>query len=136
MEEALTAHLLASTSLAEMVGNRITWDERPQGEALPSVVFNLIDGAPEYSDEGTAGMSNARIQIDCWATDTTGANGSTTAKEVARAVIAAMPIDMTRNGVEFQGVFLDATRDFPPETGPGGVQFFRRSLDYLISFTS
>jgi len=136
MEEALTAHLLASTVLADMVGSRITWDERPQGEALPAVVLNLIDSIPEYSDEGIAGLSTARVQIDCWAAKRPGDSGSTLAKQVAAAVVDAMPVSMTVNGVEFQGVFLDVARDFPPETGPGNVQFFRRSLDYQITFTS
>ncbi|HEV7284320.1 MAG TPA: DUF3168 domain-containing protein [Kaistia sp.] len=136
MEEALTAYLLASTPVTDLVGLRVTWDERPQGDALPAVVLNLIDSAPEYSDEGLAGLSMARVQIDCWAAHASGSNGSTLAKAVAKAVTGSMPVAMTVDGVEFQGVFLDAARDFPPETGPGGVQFFRRSLDYLLSFTS
>ncbi len=61
MEEALTAHLLASTPLTDLVALRITWDERPQGDALPAVVLNLIDSSPEYSDEGLAGLSTSRV---------------------------------------------------------------------------
>jgi hypothetical protein len=135
MEAALTDHLLASAALVALVGPRITWDERPQGDALPAVVLQWIDGAPEYSDEGFAGLTAARLQIDCWATHGAGNNGSTLAKEVARLVVAALPVSITVSGVEFQGIFPEAIRDFPPEMAAAQIPVFRRSIDYLISFT-
>lgn len=135
MEAALSDYLLASSALVALVGNRITWDERPQGDSLPSVVLQWIDGVPEYSDEGRAGLTTARLQIDCWATHEPGKNGSTLAKEVARLVAAALPVSMTASGVEFQGVFIDSIRDFPPEMAAAQIPVFRRSLDYLITFT-
>jgi hypothetical protein len=135
MEEALTKHLLASTAVTAMVGDRITWDERPQGDSLPSLVLQVIDGAPEYSDEGSARLTTLRVQIDCWATHADGANGGTIAKQLGRAVAEALPVAMMIDGIDFQGVFPEIIHDFAPEIGPGQVKFFRRSLDYMISYT-
>lgn len=135
MEAALTDHLLASAALVALVGSRITWDERPQGDVLPAVVLQWIDGVPEYSDEGFAGLTASRLQIDCWATHQPGKNGSTLAKQVARLVIAALPVSITVSDVEFQGIFPETIRDFPPEMAAAQIPVFRRSIDYLISFT-
>lgn len=132
MEEAIAAKLLATTALTTLVGTRIQWDQRPQANALPSVTLTVISGAPLYSDEGNTDLVNVRLQIDSWAKDTATQSGSSLAKLVAREVMAALAtVHMTVSGVEFQGVFPDNIQDFS-EQGQGGVQIYRRALDYDI----
>lgn len=128
MEEAFIAKLLASSGLTTLVGTRIQWDQRPQGNDLPAVTLSVISGAPLYTDEGNVGLSNNRVQIDCWA------SGSSSAINVARAVQSALSsVSMTQDGVEFQGVFPDSIQSFV-EMGQGGAVVYRRSLDYDLWF--
>jgi len=128
MEEAFTNYLLGSTGLAELVGPRITWATRPQASALPAIVLHKISGAPEYSDEGEAGLASARIQVDCW--------GPTyaAAKTVARQVMARLSGDgaaFNQDGIEFQAAFNEDGQD-SFERGAGGEDLYRHRLDFGI----
>ncbi len=128
MEEAFTQYLLGSTDLTDLVGQRITWATRPQASALPSIVLHKISGAPEYSDEGEAGLFSARIQIDCW--------GSTyaAAKGVGREVMARLSgggASFTQEGMEFQASFNEDEQD-SFERGAGGEDLYRTRLDFII----
>lgn len=71
MEEALRAWLLASAALRALVGPRVDWAMRPQGEAIPSngaaIVLHLINDLPAMNLAGPSGWSVARVQVDCWA---------------------------------------------------------------------
>lgn len=125
MEEALIAYLLADAGVAALVATRVTPGKRTQGGDLPAIVFHLVSGAPEYDDQGTTGLVDSTIQIDCWASTYTGA------KLVARAVKAALQdFDGTIDGVEFQAVFLEAERDFAPSGGGQAEYLHRTSLDF------
>lgn len=128
MEEAFTNYLLVSSGLTDLVGPRITWATRPQASSLPALVLHKISGAPEYSDEGEAGLFSARIQIDCW--------GGTyaAAKGVAREVMARLSGDgaaFTQEGIEFQAVFNEDGQD-SFERGAGGEDLYRHRLDFII----
>jgi len=132
MEEAIVAKLLATSALTVLVGQRIHWDQRPQGSSLPAITIFVVDGAPLYTDEGSAGLRRMLIQIDCWAKNDGGVSGSTKAKLVAREVIAALSsVSMTQSGIEFQGVFYENTID-TDEQMQGGEIIYRRILQYEL----
>lgn len=126
MEEALTAHLLASSGLTALVGDRIDWARRPQGKRLPAVVLFVVDALPAYTMQGPTSLVSSRIQVDCW--------GETYAsvKAVAREVTQALSgIDEVINGVDLRGGFKEAERD-SFEVGGGGADLYRVSLDFTI----
>jgi hypothetical protein len=134
MEEAISTKLLATTALTALVGTRIHWGQRPQAGALPAVTMFVVDSIPVYADDGDHGMTSARVQIDCWASDADGVNGQSKAIQVARQVRAALEsVSMTVGGVTFVGVFpnFDA-QDYTPEQGQGGVVIYRRSLEFQL----
>ena len=134
MEEAFTNYLLGSTDLAALVSTRITWVMRPQASLLPSIVLHKISGAPEYSDEGEAGLLSARIQIDCWATNVPPDSGYAIAKNVSRQVMARLSGDgaaFTQDGIEFQASFNEDGQD-SFERGAGGEDLYRTRLDFII----
>jgi hypothetical protein len=130
MEQAITQKLIGSTAVTALVGTspaRIQWDRRPQAAALPSITLSNISGAPWYSDEGSAGAETRRIQIDCWADD------STEAKSVAHSVKVALPVTFTSAGFRFVGCDPENTIDFV-EQEQGDTPIYRRMLEYLVSF--
>ena len=129
MEEALIAKLLTDSGVAALVGTRIHPGVRPQGTALPTIVFNMISANPSYSDDGEDGIAEARIQLDCW-----GAT-YTDAKKTARAVKTALSgFGGTVNSVRFRYIALDLEHDMQ-ETGADAASYpFRTSLDFIIVF--
>jgi hypothetical protein len=127
MEEALIGRLLVAPGVAAMVEERVFPGSRPQGSALPAVVFSLVDGAPLYADEGEVGIAQARIQIDCWADSYAGA------KTLARAVKACLSDFVGEaGGTQFLSIFIDAERDLR-EGGSGAADYpFRTSIDFTV----
>jgi hypothetical protein len=131
MEQAITQKLISSGPVTTLVGTspaRIHWDRRPQASALPSITLSNISGAPLYSDEGSAGIVTRRVQIDCWADD------STEAKTLAYAVTVALrEVEMSSAQFSFSGVFPENTIDFS-EQEQGETPIFRRMLEYVFWF--
>lgn len=125
MEEALVAKLLASAGVTALVGNRINWTRRPQGNATPAVVLNMIDGSPGYTLAGPDGLYRNRVQVDCWA------KTYAQAKLTARAVDAALSgFKGVSGGVSFRAVFIDSERDDYAAEGPDPLN--RTMLDLMV----
>lgn len=128
MKQALTNYLLDAEDLEALIADRITWGVRPQGSALPSIAMHQISGSPEYDDDGEAGLSSARIQIDCW--------GDTyiAADNVARQVMVRLSGNgaaFVQDDIEFQAAFNeDHQDDF--ERGAGDEDLYRVRLDFMI----
>lgn len=82
MEEALTAALLGFAPLTDLVADRIHWDMRPQGGALPCVVVQDITARFSYTHSGRDNLVATVVQLDGY--------GATKATVVAikRALIA------------------------------------------------
>lgn len=125
MEEVLVAHLLNYAPLSALVGIRVNWNVRPQISELPSVVMTKVSAERSYHMLGSNGLVAARIQMDCW--------GFTFASvmSVARALRDVLSgAKFTEDGVQFQGIFLDAERHFFEEEA--AERFHRVSLDFII----
>ena len=121
MEEALVALLLADTSLSALVGMRIHWGVRPQGEALPGVTLFRTDGADQPTYAGPDGLGDSHVQADCWA------ETYASAKAVARALKAAAA---GRHGATLKGVFVQSERDTQEHVPPALI--FRVSIDLRV----
>ena len=127
MEEALVAYMLASTSLATLVGTRINWTRSPQGSTSPRIVLYRISGLRDMSlNNGPTGYVSSRVQCDCIGTS------YSSAKAVARALEARLSgYSGTTGGVRFEGVFLIGERDDYLEADTPD-KLFRTSLDFNI----
>jgi hypothetical protein len=127
MEEALIAKLLAAPGVAGLAGTRVYPGSRPQGSGLPAIVFNRIDGAPLYADEGELGLVQARVQVDCWADSYSGAKG------LARATNAALSAFVGEvAGTQFLSIFIDAERDLREGGANAAEYLFRTSIDFIV----
>ena len=108
-------------------GTRVYPGARPQGSALPALVFNRIDGAPLYADDGEVGLAQARVQIDCWAAT------YTAAKQLARAVKASLSGFVGEaGGVDFPSILIDAERDLREGGSNAAEYLFRTSIDFIV----
>lgn len=66
MEEALRDLLLGTAALTEMVGRRVDWGVRPQGDALPAITLERISGEVQMNTNAPSGWDVDRVQIECW----------------------------------------------------------------------
>jgi hypothetical protein len=129
MEESLRAYLIADTTLSGLISTRLAWGVNDQGGAMPRATMQIISGSPEYSDEGESGLSENRVQVDCFGTT------YASAKAVARAVTARVSgASFIQGGVRFN-VFIDSERD-DPEAFEGGREVHRVSLDLIVWHTA
>ena len=125
MEEAIRAFLLATTAVTNICGTRINFGTHPQGLAYPAIVLNTIGDAEDHTLVGPDGLSQGRIQADCYATTYGGA------KLLSRAVRAALD---GYSGGDFSGVFLAGSRDDREGGGNEPDRNFRASLDFLTNW--
>lgn len=125
MEEELRALLLADAAIAALVGRRVDWTSRPQGNALPAIVLHLIDGAEGYTLQGRDGLFRGRVQVDCWG-DT-----ARQAKMTARAVIGLLA---GYRGGGFQGVFHVSGADDRAGGSNEADRPFRSRLDFTMNW--
>lgn len=129
MEEALTARLLASEPLTEIVATRINWGRRVQGEPLPGLTLMNVSPGRSYTYQGPAGLSGPRVQFDGYALD------FLTAKAIGRALITTLETPLTIGGIAFGPAFLAAERGPETQDLGGGAQVFGISLDFFIWFS-
>lgn len=123
MEEALRTYLVADAGLSALVGERIIWNARPQGEALPCIVLQRITGSRDYHLMGRSGLVDSLVQADCW--------GSTwlSTKGVARALVEAL------DGVvlaPFQKAFVTSERDTFEVDDQGGQGYHRTMIEFRV----
>ena len=126
MENAFRALLTSSAAVtAHVPATRINFGTHPQGAQFPGIVLNTIDDAEGMTFTGPDGLSQARVQVDCY--------GATyaEAKSLARTVRG----DLNGfSGGQFQGVFLALSRDYH-ETGAADRPY-RVSMDFLVKWSA
>jgi hypothetical protein len=124
----LIAYLLASATITALTGTRITPAAASQGAALPYVTVEAITRGPLYADDGAVGLTQDRVQIDCWATTFSGA------RALADAVIARLSAvrDVVQGATTFVYMLIDNTQDLR-EAGSNAFEYtYRMSLDVII----
>ncbi|MCL4065341.1 DUF3168 domain-containing protein [Pseudomonas sp. GX19020] len=122
MEAALRAMLVADPSLP--VKERINWGIHPQGTPLPALVLNVInDRDNSLHMQGTGGLWQGRVQIDCYGMT------YTPAVELSKAVIKLL--HGYRAG-DFRLIQLDTRRDHH-DTGAADRPY-RIGLDFIINY--
>lgn len=126
MEQAFRALLTGSAAIMALVPvTRINWLLAPQGTPRPHVVLTLVDDAEGLTLTGPDGLSQGRVQVDCYA-DTYAA-----AKAVANEIRALLH---GYRGGSFRLIEHTLTRD----TREGGTNEadrpYRCGLDFLTTW--
>jgi hypothetical protein len=102
MEESFRALLTGSAAVTALVpAPRIAWDSAPQGSVLPLIVLRVVSGFDDAHMQGPNGMTQYRVQVDCYATS------PASARQVSRAVKDRLHF---YRGGNFLGVFHAGTR--------------------------
>ena len=127
MEEQLRALLLNDSGVSGRVGTRVNFGAHPQGQPFPAIVLNTISETEGYTLQGPNGVTNTRVQVDCYA-QTYGA-----AKRLSRAVRSLL--SGHQQGA-FQGVFLAGSREGREGGSNDAERPYRASLDFMVQFTN
>lgn len=133
MKAALVTLLLADAGVAAAVGDRVHWDERVQGGALPAVVLHAAGGGgDDYHLRGRIDRRETRVQVDCL--------GQTylAADELAGAVRDCLSgYRGSVGGVRFTGIFLDgAPRDIGDGGGAATPRLYGIALDFMVNHST
>lgn len=80
IEEGLVAHLMADSSVTDLISTRLYPLVVPQDASLPAVAYQRISGPREHAHDGPSGLARARVQFT--------ALGSTYAE--AKSVVTAL----------------------------------------------
>lgn len=122
MEEEFRAILVANSAVVSLAPlPAINWGAHPQGLPLPGVVMNVMSDFQGITMAGADGLSQGRVQVDCYAM-TYGA-----AKALSRAVVGALH---AYRGAGFSLVEHVATRDSREGGSNEAERPFRVSLDF------
>lgn len=127
MEEALTAAALAYDPFTAAVAGRINWDERPQGDPLPGIVFTLVSDPPLYTFKKRLSSSYPLVQLDCWGGTPDEAKAL---REIAKGFIDTLTTAPLQAFIE--GVHGSAEAGDGPQPETQTTTFFRASLDVRV----
>lgn len=123
-ETALRQRLKDDTAVKAIVGTRINWTERPQREAFPAVVLQIIADDRSQHMKGNNGYRATRVQADCYGTK------RDTVAQLREAVIAALLPEATVSPVSFRRGFVNTVIDRSQNTETGFVH--RDLIDLTI----
>lgn len=129
MEQGLVQRLISSNAITSLIGTspaRVQWLRRPQSSALPSITLQVISRVPVYSDEGSAGLIQARVQIDCWGDDFIDVVNLAAAVTLQLATVTWGSAQFN-----FVNVVPENTIDFS-DTEQGETPIYRRMLEYTL----
>lgn len=124
MEEDFRALLLNTTAVTDVVSTRIDFAGGAQGTPDPRIVLWVIGDNEEHRMCGPDGLSDGRVQVDCYC----GEYGQ--AKLLSRAVRAALDGHSDAN---FQGIFHAGTRDSREGGTNEAYRSYRVSLDFITN---
>lgn len=84
IESAIRAALLADSTVAGLIGDRVYPLVLPQNPTLPAIVYQRIASPPDLSNDGPAGPLRTRLQLTLWASTWSGS------RAIAAAVKAVL----------------------------------------------
>lgn len=125
MTEAIYNILSNTAGVTAIVSTRIYPVRLPLDTDYPAVTFQLVSSIPENHKTGRANYFNSRIQVNCFAVDTSTASGNQKSIDLAVAVKAALErktpgtyggigvknitllneFDLTDDSSDYEGVF-------------------------------
>lgn len=124
MLDALRKRLRDDAGLAALQANRVDWETRPQGAALPGTVLSVISDPVAQNYRGPQALQRTLVQADLYAAS---------AKELAAlesAFVAAILPAMQVDGVKFARAFIIDRRTRSRDGKPDFVHC--RQIDFYV----
>lgn len=133
----LKTYLVASTTITNLIEERVERQYVRQGTAYPHLLLTALDDTPPlYHLGGEPDISEFMVQIDAYAKDDGGPNGAYVAQQLADAVrnrISGYRGDMGNTSVRSCTLLRSNALDEEPEAGEQG-RTHRVSMDYQIKY--
>lgn len=124
MQTQLRTRLLNNATVSGIVGTRIDWGARPQGDPYPSLVLTLVNDERPQSFSGNISSRATIVQIDCY-----GVSVAQVAT-LREAVISAIVPSATVGGIIFDRAFIQTVRNMSSISDTGIV--YRDSIDCQV----
>lgn len=118
----------ASAGVAAIVSTRLYSGARPEGDALPAVVWEEVSDVPRPPIDITSGAEpmTARIQVNCLAASSAGV------RSLKEAVIAACHKQSgSIGGIAVQSVLQDAAG---PRSYDALVDTWQQPVDFIVQY--
>jgi len=126
LEEALVARLLADETVVALVGDRVSMEERQEGDPLPAITLQLISSRRDQHMKGFQAVQRHRVQLDVWAAT------YEAKKAIFEAAIPALVPAVVFGGRRFRRAMVENEGDRPSGGKlPGIPKIFRRSADLI-----
>lgn len=119
----LRTFLLADATLTTLISTRLYPGVLPQNPILPAMTYQWISGPRFHSTDGPSGLSNPRIQFDCWASTYLEAETVFTALRKRLDGYQGMA-----GSSRIQAAFLESERDEYEDE----ARLYRRSADFFV----
>lgn len=129
--------LNTSVNIANMIEGRIEYEYVRQNTAYPHILLRVIDDSPPlYHLGGEPDISNAAVQLDCYAKDETGPNGAYNAEKLSSYVrnrISGYRGDMGDTRIQSCTLTNSSPFDEEPEAGEQG-RVHRVTMNFEIKY--
>ena len=120
--EAVITRLGAGSATAALIGDRVHWVLRPQGEVLPGLVLQVVSESRPQDLDGFEDMREARVQASAFAAT----------YAAARALIEALIDDLvgeaTIGDIAFWQAGVEGPRDLGTQEDTGFVHHVTADL--------
>lgn len=126
IEAAIRTRLITDSAVAELVGDRVYWVERIQGEAYPAITLQTAVEERRQLLKGFDSLQPLTVQLDVWALS------HSSGKAIKDAVISALIPAAIIDGFKFNRAFVTG-RDLSERTD--GRMIFRPSLDFTFNYS-
>lgn len=123
LHRALFAYLSLYAPLTALIGTRCYAGAAPSTAAFPYVTVHELGVGSHYAFAGPSATHDTQIQIDCWAL------AAPEAKQIARVIRNSLDGHAADwDGLEIDGVFIDAEFDAPEPAQDGSERVFHRRV--------
>ena len=130
VEHAIRTLLVDDGGVAALVGSRVFPIQRPQGTALPAIVYQQISGVRNHNLAGPIGYVESRFQIVAWSATLEGA------RSLSDAVREAVDgYDGTSESVVIDHIFMLDEGDMPQlAAGNAELEMYGKRIDIEVVF--
>ena len=130
IEKAIYSLLASNVTLTDLVSTRIYPMIRDQEAGLPAVTYQIISAPRLHSFTGPIGMSQTRVQINCFAADPLEAANISEIIRKAYDGLQGSPAD-----VRIEAMLIEDISDLPvivPENEQMNV--YAKTMDFIVTY--
>lgn len=128
MELELITRLTEAAAIGAIVGDAVSWHERPATLGFPAIVLTGVSPGRDYTHDGADGLDEPRVQFDLFGLD------AVELITLKRAVIAEMEQSAEVADVQFDEGFLETEFTPPAEILADGRRVYRVTQEWAFFF--